>query len=127
PMSLPSSTPQPTATTGPCAPRPPVAVSAVPNGDGRLRVIIAAQVLPATPSNQLSALRFTGLDNGIVEGLPGQASLATPGTILLPNAAQQTTFLVRRLVAGQPTTVRLVVVDVCGDWSTLVGGGAGAF
>jgi hypothetical protein len=123
----PSSTPLPTATPGPCAPRPPVAVSAVPNGDGRLRVAIAAQVLPATPSNQLSALRFTSLDNAIVEGLPGQASLTTPSTVLLPNAAHQTTFLVRRAAAGQATTVRLVVVDVCGDWSTLVGGGAVAF
>jgi len=33
---------------------------------------------------------------------------------------------VRRRVAGQPTTVPLVITDGCGTWETLVGGGVGA-
>jgi len=36
-------------------------------------------------------------------------------------------FVVRRQTPGQPTTVRLVVADGCGEWSTFVGGGSSAF
>jgi hypothetical protein len=36
-------------------------------------------------------------------------------------------FTVRRLPGASKATVRLVVVDGCGEWSTLVGGGPDAW
>ncbi len=39
----------------------------------------------------------------------------------------RTPLLVRRATAGQATTVNLVVVDRCGEWPTVVGGGSSAF
>jgi hypothetical protein len=40
---------------------------------------------------------------------------------------RQATLTVRRQIAGQPTTVNLAVADSCGEWPTVVGGGAAAF
>jgi hypothetical protein len=42
----------------------------------------------------------------------------------LPKSA---TFVVRRVTAGQPTTVSFTVTDICGPWQTFVGGGPDAF
>jgi hypothetical protein len=45
----------------------------------------------------------------------------------LPIETRSVTFTVRHGTAGQATTVPLTVVDGCGSWPTLVGGGATAF
>jgi hypothetical protein len=60
-----------------------------------------------------------------VEGVPAGGSGAFTAPISPP--ASQATFVVRRVPDGQPTHVNLVVEDGCGDWSTFVGGGPGAF
>src|SRR5262245_46233770 len=46
-----TSTPTATAVPAPCAPRLPVSVVAVPNGDGRLRVTVMANTNAGTPRN----------------------------------------------------------------------------
>jgi hypothetical protein len=61
------------------------------------------------------------IDAGSMNGATGNFALAlAPGT-------QVSTFIVRRLTAGNATTVPLSVVDRCGAWPTFVGGGANAF
>ena len=56
----------------------------------------------------------------------GGQSGTGPLTVTLPAGTQQATFLVTRLSAGQAVTVPLTVVDSCGEWPTVVGGGASA-
>jgi hypothetical protein len=114
------------AAGGACAPRPAVRVTSTGASAGRLQVTVAAGTAPGTPSNALVALRFgtatnAAIDAGDQTGQPGGF------TVSLPPGTAQTTFTVRRLVVGAATTVNLVVVDGCGEWPTVVGGGAGAF
>ena len=44
-----------------------------------------------------------------------------------PPGVPQTQFTVRRQIAGLPATVHFTVVDRCGDWQTVAGGGGTAF
>jgi len=78
-----------------------------------------------TPANNpLQQLRFGTFQNATVT-FNGQP--ITSGQIVtLPSGTHAVDFTVRRVTAGQPTTVPLTVVDGCGDWTTFVGGGAGA-
>ncbi len=106
-----------------CTPRPSVAVTSTPNGDGRLRVTIAAGSNPGTPANLLQALQFTRLDNAVVQignqtGVSGNYSIAPPASSL--------TLYVARAAPGA-STVEATVQDSCGPWPTLVGGGPSAF
>ena len=50
---------------------------------------------------------------------------ATTG--VTPGRERMTSLLVHRVTPNQPATVPLVIVDGCGEWPTLVGGGPGAF
>jgi hypothetical protein len=108
-----------------CAPRPPVQISAMPNGDGRLRVTISASTSAGTPNNALSQVQVGVATNARVylnlfaQQVPFTEPLA-PGT-------QQATLYVERLTAGQASTASLVVTDGCGAWPTFVGGGVSAF
>ena len=84
-------------------------------------------VLSATSNtgftNALQAVAWNTLDNATVEGITG----ASPGgKTTLPNAPS-VTFFVKRVAAGEASTVRLTVTDSCGDWPTFVGGGPSAF
>jgi hypothetical protein len=126
----PTATPTPAAV---CAPRPSVAVATTPLGGGRLQVTITA---PASANDRLLALRFGAATNARIEVTgppqpPNAGGSPTSGTggfaVSLPPGTQQTTFVVTRVTAGQGATVPLVVVDSCGEWPTVVGGGAGAF
>ena len=74
----------------------------------------------------LLALGFTRLDNATVE-VPGHGVVLEPRSVTLPTQPQRLTFYVRRVSAGQASTVHLVVTDRCGDWPTFVGGGPNAF
>jgi N-acetylneuraminic acid mutarotase len=117
--AAPSATPTPAAV---CAPRPSVAVATTALGGGRLQVTITA---PASANDRLLALRFGVATNARIEaggqsGTGGFSVSLSPGT-------QQTTFVVTRVTAGQGATVPLVVVDACGEWPTVVGGGPTAF
>jgi hypothetical protein len=91
------------------------------SGDGRLLVTVAA----SGANTWLTALRFTQTPNALVD-LPGQSGRTGSFTVGLPDGTTSTQFWVRRASAGA-ATVRLVVVDRCGEWPTFVGGGPGAF
>jgi hypothetical protein len=119
-----TATPAPTATpVAPpsCTPRTAVSVQSVPAGPGRLLVTLGA----TGANNWLTVLRFTRLDNALLDaaGQTGRTSLLTINLLQGTTAYQ---FAVRRAAPG-PTTVLLTVSDRCGDWPTLVGGGAAAF
>jgi hypothetical protein len=124
-----TATSTPTATTtppAPCAPRPQVNVSAVPSGSGRLQVTVGLEPTAGTPGNRIQSLRFGAASNAVVD-VGTQTGLAGDATVALTPSSPQTTFAIRRVANGQAATVRLTVVDACGEWSTLVGGGPGAF
>jgi hypothetical protein len=102
-----------------------VLVTAAPQGNGRLAVLIRAQTLPATPSNTLRSIRVVSLGNaklllGGAELQPGQVATFQDGA----GAAELT---LQRPTPGQASTAQLVVTDDCGEWPTLVGGGPNAF
>jgi hypothetical protein len=107
-----------------CAPRPPVRVATAAAGSGRVQVTVAAD---SASGASLQSLAF-GPTNAALVDIPGGQTGATGSfTVPLPAGTQQTTFVVRRAVEGQGATVPLVVTDSCGDWPTLIGGGASAF
>jgi hypothetical protein len=120
----PSGSPATPAAAAPpsCAPRPSVSMTTAPTSPGRLQVTVAA-----APAHTLQSLRFGPLTNASLD-LPGGPTSA-PGDRLvpLPPGTRQTGFIVQRTSPGQPVTVPLVVVDDCGEWSTVVGGGPAAF
>jgi hypothetical protein len=103
-----------------------VQVSTVPTSDGRLRATVTANPAAGTTLRELRLGEPRAMENAIVE-LPGGANISgRGGRHSLPAGTQTTTFHVRPVVAGQAATVPLVVVDSCGEWPTLVGGGTGA-
>jgi uncharacterized repeat protein (TIGR01451 family) len=121
----PTPTTTPTPLPGLCVLRPPVDVVVQPVEPGRLAVALSARTSDGTLRNFLRALYFDALTNARIEA-GGQVS-AAPFAVVLPGATEQTTFRLERLTAGQASTVQLTVVDDCGSWPTLVGGGPGAF
>jgi hypothetical protein len=110
-----------------CSPRPPVTVSTAANGDGRLRVTVAATTAPSGVQNRLSQLQFEAGTNANVQ-IPGQATRTGPFAYDIPNQPTSFTFYVGREHAG-PTYLPFTVVDGCSSqpWKTFVGGGASAF
>jgi hypothetical protein len=109
-----------------CSPRPAVAVSTVRSGPGRLQVAVTAGTSSTTPANRLVALRFRAGSNALVD-VGGQTGRTGEFTVALTGGPQQTTFYVRRAVAGQATTAPFVVVDDCGEFRSFVGGGSSGF
>jgi hypothetical protein len=92
-------------------------------GGGKLQ----AHVVSTTQGMQpivLRELRFGAFQNAKVT-LNGQP-LSSGQTYSVPGGAGAADFTVERVTPGQPTTVPFTVVDGCGEWQTLVGGGAGA-
>jgi hypothetical protein len=121
-------TPTPTATpasSAACNPRPNVAVTATPVG-GRLQVTITA----TGQGNVLQSIQFganTGpLANALIDLPDSRTGLSNGFTQAISPSATSFTFWVRRAVAGQATTVPVVVTDKCGTWPTFVGGGPAA-
>src|SRR5581483_6495603 len=57
----------------------------------------------------------------------GQTGRTGNFNVNLPTGTTQTSFVVRQVVVGQAATIPLTVVDGCGDWPTVVGGGPAAF
>jgi hypothetical protein len=120
------------STTVSPSPAPPtvtganVAVSVVPSGAGRLQASISARTPACILSNQLQSLRFETGTNVAVE-IDGQLR-TLPFTVTLAAGTTQKSFSLIQLTPGQAATVsRLVAVDSCGEWVTLVGGGPQAF
>lgn len=109
-------------TVAQCTPRPAVRVTTAGDGAGALRVTVGASDAGGV---RLLALRF-GTASGATVEATGQSG---PGdfVVALPPGRREASFVVRRAVPGQSATVPLVVVDSCGEWPTVVGGGASAF
>ena len=103
-----------------CSPRPPVQIVTTPS-NGRLLVSVTA----SGGNNRLLALHFARTTNATVD-VGGQSGRTGAFTATLSGTSASTTFTVRRAGPGT-ATVSLAVVDRCGSWTTLVGGGAGAF
>jgi fibronectin-binding autotransporter adhesin len=106
----------------PCTVRPNVRLPVQPS-NGRLQVTVFAGNDPAT-AGLVQQVQFTRLANAVVENAAGTA-LANPLVVNPPQASAQ--FFVRRVTAGQASTVELTVTDTCGTWPTFVGGGPTAF
>ena len=122
PSASPTSIPTPTPTSAACTPRPKLTVATAPMGNGRLQVTIA---VPPNTSDRLLALRFGAATNAVVEarGQHGPGSFS----VSLPADTRQVQFVVSRASPGGAVTVPLTVVDECGEWPTVVGGGPAAF
>ncbi len=109
------------AAVGPnCSPRPNVGVSAVAASGGRLQATVVAG------GGSLQSLQFGTATNALID-IGSQVGATGSFTFTPAAGTTQLTFFVRRATPGQPTTVPFTVVDGCGPWQTLVGGGAGAF
>ncbi|MCC7372332.1 MAG: hypothetical protein IT306_28220 [Chloroflexi bacterium] len=74
---------------------------------------------------RLRELRFGTSTNGTIQ--IGAQSGTGNFTYTVPPRTGQVTFYVGRQTAGVATSVPFMVVDVCGDWQSTVGGGPGAF
>ncbi|MFN0073667.1 MAG: SBBP repeat-containing protein [Chloroflexota bacterium] len=127
PVSTSTHTPTPTATIGACAPRQNPVVSAISDGQGGLLVSVIAG------NGALQQIQFHGdpslavpNTNALVD-IDGQAGLSGSFTHTPNPGVTTVTFTVRRQTPGLATTLALTVVDGCGGFSTLVGGGPTAF
>jgi hypothetical protein len=123
-------TPTSTATPTPiasCNPRPAVSVNAVNAGGGVLQVTIAAVGNIAT-APRLRQLQIGAATNALIDiPLVGLTNITDNRSVSLPVETRNVTLTVRHASPGSSTTVPLTVVDGCGSWPTLVGGGANAF
>ncbi|MCC7369064.1 MAG: S8 family serine peptidase [Chloroflexi bacterium] len=116
-----------------CSPRPKVTIASTPKGS-YLEVTV-------TTSGLGNGVRY--IQVGGSAGVMSNATLIFPGslagtsnvtpqswngtTAYVPSAPSSTvTFNISRQSAGTPTTVQVKVQDMCGTWTTLVGGGSGA-
>lgn len=117
----------PVATPPPpnCSPRPTFTVRSRRSAPGVLEVTVTAGTTSGAPNNRLQAIRFAAVSNGTID-LTGYGRVNPGSTVSVAPNTQQAVFLVQRPTAGAPTTVRLVLTDACGEWSTFVGAGAGA-
>lgn len=118
-----TNTPTPAAN---CSPRPAVTVNAVNAGGGVLQVTIAAGGTQAT-GPRLQQLQIGAATNAQIDiPVAGLTNVTGNQNVNLPLEIRTLTLTVRHASAGS-TTVPLTVVDGCGSWPTLVGGGASAF
>ena len=125
-VSLPGAGGPGTSPTPNCSPRPRVVVT--PRAENGT-LVVTLQTTGA--NNGLRAVRFDAFANAVVDvGL--QTNQAAPFAVSIPAGQEPTSlpFTVKRqstTQGGGAATVRLVVIDGCGEWSTFVGGGARAF
>ena len=79
-------------------------------------------------NNGLRAVRFDSFATALVD-VGDQTSQAAPFAVSIPAGQEPTSlqFTVRRAPGASAATVRLVVIDGCGELSTFVGGGPGAW
>jgi hypothetical protein len=77
----------------------------------------------------LISIRFKSIENAAVR-LNG-APVSVGQTVMVPEGAQQAALTILRQSPDQnpalAATISIEVVDACGTWSSLVGGGPGAF
>jgi thermitase len=112
-----------------CSPRPPVTITTAPATDGRLVTITVSN-----SGNTIQSVDFLNLNAATTNaqtvtfaaGSTSTMSVAGTLTVMPKTAASQQSFVLRRVAAGQPTTLQFVVHDACGTWSSFVGGGVSA-
>jgi hypothetical protein len=106
-----------------------VGVTVGPGVGKQLPVTIVARSGSCAPNNMLRELRF-GNDPRVYRNanilIDGHTRIP-PFTVALPSGATQMAFSVLQVTTGQDATVSLVARDNCGEWTTVVGGGASAF
>jgi len=108
----------------PCAPRPSVRVATAVGG-GALQTLITAgvgtlrSVQVGDPTQHPSVPMNASID---VAG--GPTGMTGPFTYTPPVGTLKVSLTVRKSVNGTPTTVPLVVQDLCGVWNSFVGGGS---
>jgi hypothetical protein len=95
-------------------------------GPGVLEVTVAAGRGAGAADNVLRAVRFESLVNSVVNG-NGWGQITSGTTVTISPGTTQATFTMRRATSGAASTVRLVLTDACGEWTTFVGGGPTAF
>lgn len=123
----PSPSPSPTPSPAPpvsCAPRPPVFVTTAKGAAGTRRVTLTADTA-SSGTNRLQQVRFGDGAKAIIEA--GACAESGSFTVTLPAESTSYTFTVKRSTPGAATMVPLTVVDRCGEWPSLVGGGTSAF
>jgi len=74
----------------------------------------------------LQSIRFGQGAGALVDVTGGPTGSAGGFTQTLPPATVSYAFFLRRAAAGQSATMSFTVVDGCGDWPSLAGGGAAA-
>jgi thermitase len=130
PSPSPSPGPSPTPAPAPpppvaCDPRPQVSLRTARSMPGTLRVTVVAGAA-SQGTNRIVQLRFGTGSNAVID-TGSHPSSGGDFTYRLPAASTEVTFTVRRAANGGSVTVPLTVVDSCGEWQTLIGGGSGAF
>ncbi len=114
--------------TAGCAPRPRVGVVVVVEADGRLHAILTTNASPPSlPTNPIVELQIGATSNARIDIVGGPSNVSGPYLYTPPSNTQQLGLYVRQITVLAAATVPLVVVDLCGDWPTLVGGGTNAF
>jgi hypothetical protein len=108
-----------------CAPRPAVHIAPAAGG-GALQATFAPDPGSTLATNAIREIRIGQVQNGTVDAA-GRTGLGSGAVIAFPSPVTSTTLIVRRVTAGQATTVPLTIVDGCGEWKTFVGGGPTAF
>lgn len=101
-----------------CSPRPAVKVNTAFSA-GRLNTTVIAG------GGLIHSIRFGPTQNALVD-VGGQTGRTGTFTETFTSPAAQQAFSIRRQGPGA-VTVPIVVSDDCGQWNTLVGGGATAF
>jgi hypothetical protein len=106
-----------------CTPRPPVQVATVRASVGRVEAVITM----TGAANVLRQLCLEAAANALVE-IDGQVR-TPPFTVEQPAlSGVQKSFVIRQIASSQAATItRLVVVDNCGEWVTLMGSGPEGF
>jgi hypothetical protein len=103
-----------------CSPRPGVQTQTAA-GSLNLTTNVTATPLNNQQQNLLTELRFGEMTNArvIVNG----ETITSAKTIKLDPGQPFVTFIVQRIYPHMATTVPITLVDGCGEWKTMVGGG----
>lgn len=124
PAPTPTPTPPPSMTTPLlCNPRPPVTVRSERVGAGALKVTLTVSA-GTSGTNRLQQIRFGTGSNAVID--TGSQAQSGNFSVNMPANTAEYSFTIRRTSDGA-VTVPLTVTDNCGEWKTVVGGGAGAF
>jgi hypothetical protein len=110
-----------------CDPRPQVVVTTAVGGSGRLIVTVTVGTSSLLPANSVQRLRISNPVNALIDVQSGPTGISGDLDLALPANTQSLSFAIRRAAPGLATTVPFTVVDGCGDWKSLAGGGPSAF